>query len=252
MIIVEDLSVFAGDSAILKNINLELKPPFKVGFVGESGSGKSTLAKLLCGLHHKSLHIQGKVQVFGTDVIQAKEKDLRQLRRKKMKYIVQEPYHALNPYLKIGFQLKEAAFFPYDENVLLAMLQEYDFLDPLILKAYPYQLSGGQRQRMALIMALLSKPDILVADEPTTALDPFLQKTILGKINTYIDNTTNSLIMISHDLEMVQKTCHEIYVMKDGEIVEKIRSDKLFTEAVHPYTKKLTSLFSSNTLLETC
>lgn len=251
MILLEDLSVFTENATLLKNINLTLKAPFKVGFVGESGSGKSTLAKLLCGLLNKNLKKSGKAEVFGIDILRSKEKLLRELRKKTMKYIVQEPYHALNPFLKIGFQLKEGSFEALTKEKLLSILEGYDLFDPLILNAYPHQLSGGQRQRIALIMAMLSNPQVLIADEPTTALDPFLQKTVLHKIESYIDHTQSSLIMISHDLEMVQKTCDQIFIMKDGQIVESILASKLFSEAQHPYTKRLISIFTKNVLLET-
>jgi len=250
MICLKNVSVFFENAPLLKQINLELKAPFKVGIVGESGSGKSTLAKLLCGLLGKNLKIEGLAHAFGFDLFKSSEKQLRALRKETMKYIVQEPYYALNPYLSIGFQLKEANPTIFKNNQIYSLLQAYDFFDPKVLKAYPHQLSGGQRQRLSLVMALISKPKVLVADEPTTALDPILQKAILQNIQSFISQEDASLILISHDLEMIQKNVDLIFVMHEGKIIESIESKNLFDFPKDPYTIKLTQIFKTNPFLE--
>ncbi len=239
MIQLINFTVQDGSKILLDHLNLELQKPFKLGIMGESGSGKSTLAKALVRLIDPKLIIHGELRFKDLSIYHLDEKKLREIRKDQLKYLVQEPYFALNPYLKIRTQLKEAFKNPPTEADLIQSLNTVGLEDPLILNRYPYQLSGGQRQRIALLQALVSKPSVLIADEPTTALDPLLQKTILSLISGYTEKTQSSLVFISHDLEALVSMTDQIIVMYGGRIVERLLSKDLFTNAKHPYTQAL-------------
>jgi len=239
MITLSDFTVKDGDKILLDHLNLDLQEPFKLGVIGESGSGKSTLAKTLVGLIDPKLTIEGDLRFKGLPIYPLDERKLREIRKDQLKYLVQEPYFALNPYLKIRTQLKEAFKYPPKETDLIESLKTVGLEDPLILNRYPYQLSGGQRQRIALLQALIAKPRVLIADEPTTALDPLLQKTILSLMTSYIEKTGASILFISHDLEALASMTNEIIVMYAGRIVERLLSKDLFINPQHPYTQAL-------------
>jgi peptide/nickel transport system ATP-binding protein len=247
MIIFENFSVSDQNRIILHPLTLSLPTVFRLGIIGQSGSGKSTLAKASCMLLPPHLQVTGFLGFENQNLLNLKEKEKRHLRKNSLKYLVQEPFYALNPYLKIKTQLNEA----FDKKPPLAQLidalSSIGLNDARILESYPHQLSGGQRQRIALLQALLTKPKILIADEPTTALDPLLQKVIFSLINDYLEKEKASLILVSHDLKAIVDMTDETLVLFEGQVVERLPSKELFTNAAHPYTRSLvTSRFDIN------
>lgn len=239
MIEVKNLSVFTKNQPILKNINLVLKAPFRIGIVGASGSGKSTFAKALVMLLDSDLRIEGQILLEGIDVLKLKEKQKRAIRKSTLKYLVQEPFFALNPYLKVKTQLKEALDFSPSDETLIEYLNIVGLEDKRLLNRYPLELSGGQRQRLCLLQCLMQKPQVLIADEPTTALDPLRQKEILNLIKKYLNDNTASMIFVSHDLKATCAMTDYMYVMHQGEIIESLASCDFFEKATHPYTRSL-------------
>lgn len=239
MIEIKNLSVSTKNHSILKNINLSLKAPFRIGIVGASGSGKSTFAKALAMLLDSDLKIDGQILLDGVDILQLKEKDKRAVRKSTLKYLVQEPFFALNPYLKVKTQLKETLDFTPNEETLYQYLNIVGLEDKRLLNCYPLELSGGQRQRLCLLQCLMQKPKVLIADEPTTALDPLRQKEILNLIKNYLNDNTASLIFVSHDLKATCAMTDYIYVMHQGEIIETLASCEFFEKAIHPFTRSL-------------
>ena len=239
MITFENFSVSDQNRIILHPLTLSLPSPFRLGIIGQSGSGKSTLAKASCMLLQPHLETKGYLGFENQNLLNIREKEKRYLRKNSLKYLVQEPFFALNPYLKIKTQLNEA----FDKKPPLAKLIEalssIGLNDTGILESYPHQLSGGQRQRIALLQALLAKPKILIADEPTTALDPLLQKMIFSLINDYLAKEKASLILVSHDLKAIVDMTDEALVLLEGHVVERLSSKELFTNAAHPYTRSL-------------
>lgn len=246
MIHIQNLSVFAAGVPLLKNINLMLKAPFRIGIIGSSGSGKSTLAKALCMLLDPSIKVEGQIFYEGINILELAEKQKRFLRKSKLKYLVQEPYFALNPYLKIKTQLKEALSEPADDKLLISYLKKVGLEDKRILSSYPLELSGGQRQRLSILQALMQNPAILIADEPTTALDPIKQKEILSLINNFLDEKNTSMIFVSHDLKTTCAMTETIYVMDKGQIIETLPSKDFFTKACHPFTQSLINSLIEN------
>jgi ABC-type dipeptide/oligopeptide/nickel transport system ATPase component len=246
MIKIRNFSVLAGQETILKDINLDLTAPFRIGIVGASGSGKSTLAKALAMLLDPDLKLLGDIFFQDQNLIKLKEKQKRLIRKSKLKYLVQEPFYALNPYLKIKTQLKEALDVPVSDELLLSYLKKVGLEDKRILSSYPLELSGGQRQRLCLLQCLMQNPEVLIADEPTTALDPLRQKEMLSLIKNHLDENHSSLIFVSHDLKATVSMTDVIYVMHEGQIIEQMASSDFFKKASHPFTQSLINSLIEN------
>jgi ABC-type glutathione transport system ATPase component len=239
MIIFDNFSVSDNHHQIIKPLNLELKLPFSYGLIGFSGSGKSTLAKSLSMLLDPKLKIKGSISYKGHHILDLKEKQKRPLRRSCLKYLVQEPFYALNPYLKIKTQLKEVFDHKPHDDELLEALASVELNQARILTAYPHELSGGQRQRIALLQALICQPEVLIADEPTTALDPLVEKQILLLIKKYLQEKKASMLLVSHDLKAIVEMTDKVLVFHEGSHIETLLSHELFTKAAHPVTKSL-------------
>lgn len=239
MIEFDHFSCFDSDQSILKDINLSLSLPFRLGIIGQSGSGKSTFAKALAMLIPDNMRTCGHIFYQNQDLYKLRESQKRTLRRHHLKYLVQEPFYALNPYLKIKTQLSEVFDHKPSEQEILDALALVELDTKRILNAYPHQLSGGQRQRIALVQALLCHPSVLIADEPTTALDPLLQKQILSLIKRFLDNNKSSLVFVSHDIKATLAMTDHILVMKNGTIIESLPSSMFLENACHPYTLEL-------------
>ncbi|MEQ8281085.1 MAG: ABC transporter ATP-binding protein [Deltaproteobacteria bacterium] len=218
-----------------------------VGLVGESGCGKSVTAKsLLRLLPEPPAHVAGQVLLDGDDVLKMAPPALRQVRGGRIAMIFQEPMSALNPVLSIGYQIMEAI--AAHEKVsrrerrdrTVELLREVGIPDPeRRIDDYPHQLSGGMRQRVMIAMALSMKPDVLVADEPTTALDVTIQAQILELIARLREERKMGVLLITHDLAVVAETCDRVVVMYAGQIIEEAEPNALFTTPRHPYTRGL-------------
>jgi len=228
------------------DMNLGLAAGKVTAIVGESGSGKSTTALGLMSLLASNARMEGSVKVKGEEMINAKASVLRQFRGKEVAYIFQEPMTALNPLYTIGFQIVETLRSHFDmgpkeaQARALELITMVDIPNPeqSILK-YPHQLSGGQRQRAMIAQALACDPALLVADEPTTALDVTVQAEILDLMRGLKDKLNSAILLITHDMGVVADMADDILVMKDGITVEHGTSDQIFTNPKHPYTQQL-------------
>ena len=228
------------------DMNLGLAAGKVTAIVGESGSGKSTTALGLMSLLASNARMQGSVMVKGEEMLNAKSSLLRKFRGKEVAYIFQEPMTALNPLFTIGFQIVETLRNHFDmgpkeaQARALELITMVDIPNPeqSILK-YPHQLSGGQRQRAMIAQALACDPALLVADEPTTALDVTVQAEILDLMRGLKDKLNSAILLITHDMGVVADMADEILVMKDGITVEKGSADQIFNSPKHPYTQQL-------------
>jgi peptide/nickel transport system ATP-binding protein len=225
----------------VQDVSLSLAPGETLGLVGESGSGKSTvaLAILRLILPQDGRVTRGRILFNDKDILSLNEQELRGLRGKSISMIFQDPFTALNPVMTIKEQLQEILTAHQLEASLTEALEHVQLDAPRVLNAYPHQLSGGQRQRVLIAGAILTKPQILLADEPTTALDVLVQKDILELLFNLQKELGMSMLFISHNLGLVARYTQRIAVMKDGGIVEEGPSQKLFKSPEHAYTREL-------------
>ncbi len=246
----EDLSVtyktHDGPIIAVQNVSIELKQNETIGIIGESGSGKTTLAYSIMGYHAKNASCSGRVVYRGTNLLEMSSRELQQCRGNNIAMVYQNPYSSLNPSLTIGRQLNEVSLCHRNvtaaeaEEDSIAMLMDLHIGDAAgIVKRYPHQISGGMQQRICIAMALLCRPDILIMDEPTTALDVTTEAVILDLVAALGKRYNISLIYISHDIGIVNKVSDKLVVMYRGEIVETGPNKKIFARPEHPYTRAL-------------
>ena len=228
------------------DMNLGLAAGKVTAIVGESGSGKSTTALGLMSLLASNARMSGSVTVKGEEMINAKATVLQRFRGKEVAYIFQEPMTALNPLFTIGYQIVETLRNHFDMGPkeaharALELITMVDIPNPeQSINKYPHQLSGGQRQRAMIAQALACDPALLVADEPTTALDVTVQAEILDLMRGLKDKLNSAILLITHDMGVVADMADEILVMKDGITVEKGTADQIFNNPRHPYTQQL-------------
>jgi len=220
-----------------------------LGIVGESGCGKSVTALSIMGLlpHPAGLVESGQIEFMGNDLVTLPRKKMQSIRGKRISMIFQEPMTALNPVHRVGKQIREVYYlhFPGLTKVEMTreaavMLSRVGIADPeKVLKAYPHELSGGMRQRVMIAMALAAEPDILIADEPTTALDVTVQAQILDLIKSLQKEMSMAVILITHDLGVIAENCDNAVVMYGGQVVETAPVKELFKNPSHPYTRGL-------------
>ena len=234
----QNLYVRRQGKLICRNINLHVNPGERLGIVGESGSGKSTLASALARL----LEIEsGKLIFDNHDLTKLSQKEMSRVRQK-LRMIFQDPNSSLNPSMRVGKQILEGTDKTIDDA--LHLLQRVGICDSRnVFNQYPFELSGGMRQRIMIAMAMIVSPKLLIADEPTTALDVTIQAQILDLLR----QLDLSMIFISHDLPVVCSIVDRILVMLDGEIVEETTPEQIIKSPKHPYTK---ALITSNPAME--
>ncbi|MDK8693860.1 ABC transporter ATP-binding protein [Corynebacterium sp. MSK158] len=232
---VDNLTVTATGSttALLGPINVELAAGEKLGIIGESGSGKSLTALSIMGLLPDGVRASGSVTVDGTEVIGARDARIRPLRGSTMAMVFQEPMSALDPLMRIGTQLSQAGV-----RDCAAALDEVD-LAADVASRFPHQLSGGQRQRVLVAMAMAGRPDLLICDEPTTALDATTQDGVLRVIERVTKAHGTALIFITHDLGVIRRMCPTVLVMHQGTVVESGPTERVLVHPEHPYTRTL-------------
>jgi peptide/nickel transport system ATP-binding protein len=228
------------------DMNFEVKPGQVLAIVGESGSGKSTTAMGLMSLLATNARMSGSVKVKGQEMLGAKGSTLRKFRGKEVAYIFQEPMTALNPVYTIGFQIIETLRTHFEmgpkeaRTRALELITMVEIPDPeTSIDKYPHQLSGGQRQRAMIAQALACDPGLLIADEPTTALDVTVQAEVLDLMRSLKDRLNSAILLITHDMGVVADMADEILVMKDGHTVEHGTADQIFNRPAHPYTQQL-------------
>ncbi|WCH48262.1 ABC transporter ATP-binding protein [Lysinibacillus sp. OF-1] len=233
---------------ILRGVNFSIRKGEILGLVGESGSGKSLTSLSIMQLFHGTTGeiVNGSIHFNGEDLTKMSESEIRKIRGKQMAMIFQEPMTSLNPVLKIGKQLMEAIEMhlklPKNESKhhAIQMLKSVGIgRAEEIIHEYPHQLSGGMRQRIMIAMAMACQPKLLIADEPTTALDVTIQAQILELMKKLKEEHETAILLITHDLGVVAEMCDKVVVMYAGQVVEEADVFELFASPKHPYTKGL-------------
>ncbi|MCB5195121.1 ABC transporter ATP-binding protein [Deefgea salmonis] len=244
LLTVSNLSLrFAGaNEPVVREVSLHLKAGEKLALVGESGSGKSVLARSLLRLDREVM-AQGEIEFAGQSLLSLPESALRLIRGRRIAMIFQEPMTALNPLQAVGTQIAEVLVgysAAASRNKACELLLRMGIVDATEkLNAFPHQLSGGQRQRVMIAMAVATEPEILIADEPTTALDVTVQAQILELLSQLQAEQGMAVLLISHDLNLVRRFADRVAVMQAGRIVETAPTQQLFTMPAHPYTQAL-------------
>ncbi len=244
---VEDLKVsfrtYAGTVQAVRGVSFELNKGETIAIVGESGSGKSVSTKAVMGILPSNAIVEsGRILYDGSDLLEADEDDMKEIRGKRIGLIFQDPMSALNPIMKVGKQIMEVLK-KRGLNKQQAREEALKLMNDVGIpqaetrfEQYPFQFSGGMRQRIVIAIALAGEPEILICDEPTTALDVTVQARILEMINRIKEERNLSVIFITHDLGVVANMADRVYVMYAGKIVETGTVQEVFLEPAHPYT----------------
>ena len=251
---------------LINDISFSIDKGQSLGIVGESGSGKSLTALSALGLLNKKIFsCSGDILVSNKNILEMTDHELNDVRGNEVSMIFQEPMLSLNPVKTLESQINECLKLSnnnLNNQHIINSLQDVGLTDVnKILSSYPHMISGGQRQRFMIAMSLIRKPKVIIADEPTTALDVTLQKRILDTLVDLKNNLNMSMMLISHDINLIKKYCDNIIVMRNGDMLENQKTDKIFTSPKSEYTKKLVNLKSviyrekfhnkNNTVLET-
>ncbi|MFI0848368.1 ABC transporter ATP-binding protein [Mesorhizobium sp. IMUNJ 23232] len=246
LLAIENLSLSIGDTEILKDVDLGIEPGEVLGLVGESGSGKSMTALAIMQLLPQGARTQGSIKLNGADILGTAEEAMCRLRGNDIGMVFQEPMTALNPVKTIGEQVAEGIRWHAGVGRAEAEQRAAKMLDRVglprekfPLSRYPHQLSGGQRQRVVIAIACALKPKLLIADEPTTALDVVLQAQILELLRELVAENQMGLLLISHDLAVVTEMSDRIAIMRGGEILETGETARTLSAQQHPYTRQL-------------
>ena len=264
LVAVRDLSVSfpvqSGRLAAVREVSFAIAPGEVLGLVGESGSGKSLTALALMRLLPPQAQATGAIQFDGSDLLAASDEEMRSWRGRRLAMIFQEPMTALNPVMRVGDQVAEAVLAHAGSSAVGRRPSAKDgavsrdetwsrSVEALRLtgiedaerrsRDYPHQLSGGQRQRVMIAMAVVNRPQLLIADEPTTALDVTIQAQILELLAELREKFSLAMLLISHDLAVVSRVAHRVAVMYGGSIVEMAETAAIFRAAAHPYTRGL-------------
>ncbi len=248
---IQGLSIQAGGKLLVTDVSFSIAPGERLGLIGESGSGKSLTALAAIGLLADGLKASGSILLDGKQVVGARDRDLVPLRGTTAAVVFQEPLTALDPLMKIGRQVGEAVRRrakrdgrPTDATTIMSevlnLLDQVALPQPQrIAESWPHEISGGQRQRAAIAMALACKPKLLIADEPTTALDVTTQAEILKLLGELVRERNMALLFISHDLPVVAGAADRIIVLRHGRIVEQGPVATVFQQPTHDYTQSL-------------
>lgn len=260
MLKVENLSIHFEDRSekeeVVKNVSFTIRSGDILGIVGESGSGKTMTALTIAGLLKKHAILdEGKIWLDETDLLGLSEKEMRRIQGNDISMIFQEPMTALNPTMRIGKQVEEALLLhsrklsrEKRKELVLKALEEVELENPEQLYGkYPYELSGGMRQRVMIAAATVCRPKLLIADEPTTALDVRTQESILMLLKKLNRKYSMSILFISHNLRVVNTLCSHVLVMKDGRVVEEGSCEEIFRHPQSGYTKELIAAIPART-----
>ncbi|RJO70707.1 ABC transporter ATP-binding protein [Nocardia panacis] len=243
---VTGLRVRLGGRIVLDGIDIGIDAGERVGVIGASGSGKSMLALAVSGLLPAQATVSGSVRFGGVELLGADERELSAIRGRRLGMVFQEPRSALNPLMRVGKQLSEPLRLHAGlgrkaaHGAAVALAARVGLPSPeTIVRAYPHQLSGGQLQRVCVAMALAARPDLLIADEPTTALDALVQNEVLGVIDDLVDDQGAALLFITHDLAVLARMARRVLVVHEGRIVEDADLLAGLTRSAQPVTRRL-------------
>ncbi len=247
---VSDLSVvyrtYEGAVAAVNGLGFSLHRGRTLGLVGESGAGKTTTALSIMGLVPSPPGVveSGRIIFDGQDLLRLPEREMKRIRGNRISMIFQDPMTSLNPVLTVGLQISEALAAHQDLSEAEAERRAAEMLERVQIPAaryreYPHEFSGGMRQRVVIAMALACNPSLIIADEPTTALDVTIQAQVLELMKSLKEEFATSMIMITHDLGVVGEVCDNVAVMYAGRIVETGSLEQVFSDALHPYTRGL-------------
>lgn len=249
---VRDLGVHTRRRTLVEGLDLTLEAGDRVGLIGESGSGKSLTALAIMGLLPDNLHATGSIELTPEDgggttqVVGASDAAMSRLRGRDLSMVFQEPMSALNPTMRVGDQVAEVMEIHGTARGDAAQRRAVELLESVgvvdaeaVARSHPHQLSGGQRQRVVIAIALANDPDVLICDEPTTALDVTVQATVVQQILEGAAAHDAALLFITHDLALVSQVCERVVVLKDGQVVERGTVAEVFTDPQHPYTQQL-------------
>lgn len=246
MVEIRNLSVAFNGEKVVKDFNIHINYGEMVGIVGESGSGKTQTALAINGLSSRNAEIGGNIFFEGVDLLGLSRNELRSLRGEEIAMIFQEPMTSLNPTMKIGRQVEEALRLHTNlskeemKKKAIEALRDVELSDPEgVYNKYPHELSGGMKQRVMIASAIIASPKLLIADEPTTALDVSVQAQILKLLVKLNKEHDMAVLFISHDLRIVKKLCGKVVVMKRGEVVEAGDTEEIFYHPKNDYTKSL-------------
>lgn len=243
-----DLPGQAGMIRIVDNVNFSVEAKKVLGIVGESGSGKSITCASMLGLLPSGARVSGSVKFNDREILGLSERSMQELRGAEVGYVFQDPMTSLNPTMTVGAQIVETIRRHRNISRRAAWDRAVELLDKFGISQsrrrahdYPHEYSGGMRQRAMIAMAICCDPKLVIADEPTTALDVTVQAQILDLMLDMRESMDLSIIFISHDLSVIANVCDDVMVMYAGEVVESAPVDKLFTNPCHPYTRALLS-----------
>lgn len=244
---ISGLEIGTSSTRLVHGVDLQVGRGERVGLIGESGSGKSLTLLAAMGLLPENLKVSGSVRLDGEgELLGASERRMASVRGSRMSMVFQEPMTALNPLMRVGEQIAEIIRLHQGvkgqplQTQVLELLDSVKVPDPARAeRAYPHELSGGQRQRIVLAMAMANQPDLLLADEPTTALDVTVQKQVLELMGDQVRQAGSSLLFITHDLGVVASICDRVLIMRHGRIVESGPLQTVFSDPQHPYTRGL-------------
>ena len=244
---VEIKSTKRGNVFPLKGVDLHVGQEESVGLVGESGCGKSMILKtILRMLPHGGYQSGGEIFLNGDRIDKTEDKDFEKIRGRKISMIFQDPVSALSPLMRVGEQISDIYRYNVQAtksegwNLALNLLEALGIVNPnKVAHRYPHQMSGGMAQRINIAMALVCKPQLLLADEPTTGLDVTTQIQVLELLRSQLAGLSASLLFVSHDLRVIEKICTKVGVMYEGKIVEFGKSNEVFSSPSHPYTQRL-------------
>ncbi|HXH34697.1 MAG TPA: ABC transporter ATP-binding protein [Plantibacter sp.] len=243
---VEDLVITLGGRRVVDGVGFSVPDGARFGIIGESGSGKSLTALAILGLLPDGAEVGGSIRWEGTELVGRDDRELARIRGREIGIVFQEPRTALNPIRTIGRQIGEPLRIHEGASKRAAMARAIDLAARVrlpepdrIVRRYPHQLSGGQRQRVAAAIALACRPSLLIADEPTTALDVTIQSEILGLFERLVSETGSSLVFITHDLAVLSRIATDAVVLAQGKVVEAGPVAKLLSAPVSPVTQRL-------------
>lgn len=246
MLELRNLRVVSGKKVLSDIPSLSVSAGERLGIVGESGSGKTLTVMSVVSLLPEGMEVSGSVIFGGQDLLSLKESQLSKIRGSRIGVVFQDPVRALNPTMKVGRQISEVLRLHTDlsarsevRNKMFSLFEQVSLEGKNMVNRYPHELSGGQQQRVVIAMAMACRPELLIADEPTTALDVTVQKSILELLRRLCQDNNMGLIFVSHNLGVVQSICDRIAVMYRGNLVEVGTAKQILESPEHEYTKAL-------------